>query len=236
MGAEREVALVTGPKWQPRRVAAVAADLPEGVTPDGTRGRILHAALALFAEFGFHGTSVRDIAARVGITAGSVYAHYPSKEDILAELIRIGHEALHGRLEETIASAGPDPAARLTALVRAQVFAHADYPLLATVANNELHALSGDKAWPALALRDRSRRLLLDVLGDGAEAGAFTAPDEVLAAIAIGSMGLRVAAWFGPDQPYSREQVADAFADFALRIAGATPQPAIPPHQALEEA
>jgi hypothetical protein len=33
-------------------------------------------------------------------------------------------------------------------------------------------------------------------------------------------MGLRVAHWFGPDQPYTREQVADTFARFALQIAG----------------
>jgi AcrR family transcriptional regulator len=220
-------------KWQPRRVAAVAVDLPDGVTPPGTRGRILHAALALFAEFGFHGTSVRDIAARVGITAGTLYAHYPSKEDILAEAIRIGHEELHGRLQHTIAEAGSDPAARLAALVRAQVLAHADYPLLATVANNELHALSADKAGPALALRERSRHLLLQVLGEGAEAGAFAVADDGLAAIAIAGIGLRVANWFGPDQPYSREEVADAFAAFALRIVGANPpnQGATPPNR-----
>jgi AcrR family transcriptional regulator len=209
-------------QWEPRRLAAVAVELPEGVTPPGTRGRILHAALALFAEYGFHGASIRDLAGRVGITSATLYAHYPSKEHVLAELVRLGHEELHRRLQRALVAAGPGPAAQLAALVRAHVLAHADYPLLAMVANGELHALSADKAAPALALREQSRQLLLQVLHHGVATGAFAVADEFLAAVAIGSIGLRVASWFGPDLPYTREQVADAFADFALRMVGTT--------------
>lgn len=205
-----------------RRLAAVAVELPEGVTPPGTRGQILHAALALFAEYGFHGTSIRDIARRVGITSASLYAHYPAKADILAELVLLGHQELHTRLQRALVPAGAGPAGQLAALVRAHVLAHADYPLLATVANSELHALTADQAAPALVLREQSRHLLLGVLRHGTATGAFTVADELLAGVAIGSIGLRVAAWFGPDQPYTREEVADAFAEFALRIVGAT--------------
>lgn len=210
------------PTWEPRRLAAVAVALPEGVTPPGTRGRILHAGLALFAEYGFHGTSIRDIAAHAGITSATLYAHYPSKGHVLAELVLVGHQELHRRLQEALVAADAGPAGQLTALVRAQVLAHADYPLLAMVANSELYALAPEQAAPALALREQSRQLLLQVLHHGVTAGAFAVADVLLAAVAIGSMGLRVASWFGPDQPYTREQVADTFAGFALRVAGAT--------------
>jgi AcrR family transcriptional regulator len=192
------------------------------VTPPGTRERILRAGLRLFAELGFHGASIRDIASAAGISSATLYSHYPSKEHILAELVRIGHEELHDRLRRALVTAGSGPAAQLAALVRAQVLAHADYPLLAVVANNELHALSAERAAAALALREQARRLLLDVLRHGCDSGVFAVPDLLLAAIAIGSIGLRVAHWFGPDQPYTREQVADAYADIALRIAGVT--------------
>jgi AcrR family transcriptional regulator len=212
---------VTNPKWGLRRLAAVAVDLPEGVTPPGTRGRILHAGLALFAEFGFHGTSIRDIAARVGISSATLYAHYPSKEHILAELVRAGHEELHGRLQQALVTAGAGPAEQLATLVRAQVLAHADYPLLAMVANNELHALSPDRAAPAMTLREQSTQLLLRVIRNGVTTGVFQLDNEFLAGVAINGIALRVASWFGPDQPYSREQVADVFSDFALRIVGA---------------
>lgn len=206
--------------WNPRRLAAVAVELPDGVTPPGTRGRILHAALRLFAEYGFHGASIRDIAREVGINSATLYAHYPAKEHVLAELTRLGHEELRRRLVEAAAVAGEDPVAQLAALVRAQVLVHTDYPLLALVANHELHALSPERAAPALELREEARRLLLAVLERGVATGAFDVTDVPLTGIAIGSLGMRVANWFGPDQPYTREQVADAFVGFALRLVG----------------
>jgi AcrR family transcriptional regulator len=194
--------------------------LPEGVTPAGTRGRILRSALRLFAEFGFFGTSIRDLAGDAGINSATLYAHYPSKEHILAELILAGHQELHQRLQEALVKTDPGPVEQLSALARAQVYAHTDFPLLALVANSELHALSPELAAPALALREQSRALLLQVLTHGVEQGVFDLDEVGLAAIAMGSLGVRVANWFGPDQPYTREQVADAFAGYALRMAG----------------
>ena len=208
-------------RWEPRRLKAVAVALPEGTTPSGTRGRILLAALRLFAEYGFYGTSIRDLGTEAGINSATLYAHYPSKEQVLADLVLIGHEELQRQLQQALIEAGGGPVEQLAALVRTQVLMHTDYSLLAIVANNELHALSPDQAAPALALREQSRALLLQVLRTGTDRGLFAAPDVDLAAIAIGSMGLRVATWFGPDQPYGRERVADAFAQFALQIAGA---------------
>jgi AcrR family transcriptional regulator len=214
---------MTGPNWEPRRLTAVKAELPEGVTPPGTRGRILHAALRLFAEYGFHGTSIRDLARATEINSATLYAHYAAKEDILAELIALGHVELYNGLWTAVSAAGPSASDRLVALVRAQVYMHADYPLLAVVANNEMHALSPEKAAPALSLREQARQLLYRVLQDGVSSGEFAIDDQMLAAIALGSIGIRVANWFGPDQPYTRDQVADTFAGYALRIVCALP-------------
>ncbi len=49
---------------------------------EGTKDRILSAALDLFADYGFHGVSIRSITARVGIKESSLYNHYKHKEDI----------------------------------------------------------------------------------------------------------------------------------------------------------
>jgi hypothetical protein len=106
------------------------------------------------------------------------------------------------------------------------VLMHADYPLLAMVANSELHCLSAEKAEAALAMREQARNLLYGVLRRGVTSGSWPADpsgDMILAGIAIGSMGIRVATWFGPDQPYTREQVADTFVAYALRLVGGTP-------------
>ena len=214
---------VTELRWDPRRLNAVAVELPEGVTPEGTRGRILRSALRLFAEFGYAGTSIRDIAQGAGINSATLYAHYASKERVLAELVLIGHRELHERLQKSLIRAGAGPVEQLSALVRAHALIHTDYPLLALVANSELHALSPDVAAPALMLREQSRQLLLQVLVRGTAEGDFDVDDVALASIAIGSMGIRIANWFGPDQPFTREQVAQAHVTFARRIVGTTP-------------
>jgi len=207
--------------WQPRRLQAVAAELPPGVTPPGTAGRILHAALRLFSEYGFHGASVRQIAAEVGINPATLYAHYPSKEHTLAELVLLGHQELDRRLRDALAAAPPDPAARLVALVREHALIHCDYPLLAVVANTELHVLTAKAAAPALELLARCRRMLADVLAAGWAAGEFDLVDPDLTAIAIGGLGMQIAHWYAPDSPFTPDQVAGVYAQLALRMTGA---------------
>jgi AcrR family transcriptional regulator len=206
--------------WQPRRLAAVAPELPSGTTPPGTRGRILRTALALFSEYGFYGTSIRQIASQVGINPATLYAHYPSKEQILADLILLGHRELYDRLCHALTSAGPTAPARLAALVREHARIHTDYPLLAVVANTELHVLSPENAAAALALRARCRGFLTDVLAEGARRGEFRLTDPTLTAIAIGGLSMHIAHWFAPGIGYTPDKVADTYVQLALRMAG----------------
>ena len=65
-----------------------------------TKEKILDAALTLFAENGYDGTSVEQIAGIVGIKAPSLYKHYKGKEDILNALI----DSAEARYEEMFGS------------------------------------------------------------------------------------------------------------------------------------
>ena len=208
----------------PRDRSGVPA-LPPRPATDGTRGRILLAGLGLFAEHGFHGTSIRDIAAEAAVQSASLYAHFPFKEAILAELVLAGHEEHHARLVAALLGSGTDPRDRLAALVRAHVRAHTDYPMLAVVANNEMHALSPAAAAPAVAVRRRSEALLAEVLAMGHQQGAFDLVHPEATAAAIGGMGIRVASWYpAPQAGLNPSQLADVYASLALRMAGARPQ------------
>jgi len=205
-----------------RKVRPGVPALPPRPATDGTRGRILLAGLGLFAEHGFHGTSIRDIAAQAGVQSASLYAHFPSKEGILAELVVAGHEEHHTRLVTALLEAGTDPRDRLAALVRAHVQAHTDYPMLAVVANNEMRALSPMAAAPAAAMRRRSEALLAEVLAMGHQEGVFDVVHIEATAAAIGGMGIRVASWYpAPEAGLDPSQLADVYASLALRMAGA---------------
>ena len=205
-----------------RRLAAVATLLPPGAAPEGSRGLILSASLRLFAEHGYGGASIRDIAERAGIKGATVYSHYPSKAQVLADLIRIGHEEHFRRMRAALLNAGPEPRFQLTAIVRAHVLAHAEYPMLAVVANAELHALPPEFAAPILELRHQSEAQLLEVIQRGVGLGVFHVADPQLAVLAIGAMGLRVAHWYGPEIGKTPDEIADSFAEFACRVVGVT--------------
>ena len=59
-----------------------------------TRERILDAALGLFAERGFHGTSMPALAERAGVAAGTPYRHFDGKERIVNEVYRRAKRSL----------------------------------------------------------------------------------------------------------------------------------------------
>jgi len=67
--------------------AGVSGAWTGGGRASDTRGRILDAAVSLFGEHGYAGTSVRDIAERLGLTKAALYYHFPSKETILDALL-----------------------------------------------------------------------------------------------------------------------------------------------------
>lgn len=204
-----------------RRLAATTARLLPGLNPSEGAGRVLGAALKLFAERGYAGASVRDVAAAAGVKPATIYAHYPSKEHILAELCRIGHEEQYRSVRSAVLESGGDPRDQIVAYVRAHVGFHTSYPMLAVVANSELHVLSEDLGAATFVLRRESEGLLQDIVKRGAHSGVFKVVDPWLTVAAIGGMGLRVAYWFSPAYKLSAKQVADGYAEFALRLLAA---------------
>jgi AcrR family transcriptional regulator len=207
------------------RILARDVRLPTGSLPAGTAGRILQVGLTLFARNGFHGTSIRDIGRELGLKPANLYDHFPSKEHLLAELVRIGHDEHLRVLQRALVDAEPGPAAQIVALVGAHVRLHAEYAMLAVVANNEMHSLSSELVAPALALRRQAEGLLLDVIGRGIGDGVFDTPDPFLATAAIGGMGMRVANWYRANEVLSIDRLAAVYAEFALRILGVRAAP-----------
>lgn len=198
--------------------------LPPRADSNGTLRRIYEQALVLFADRGYHGVSVREIAQACGIKASSIYAHLSSKEQLLHHLILMAHEEHREGLRDALLGAGADPVDQLRALVSAHVRYHAEYAVLAMVGNNELHALSADSAVEIQAIRSADLQLFTEVIERGVKLGVFACPDPFLATAMVGSAGIRVAAWFVAQEAYTggreytADEVADAYAEFALKI------------------
>lgn len=197
--------------------------LPARAGTDGTLRRLQEAALEQFADRGYHGVSMRELAAATGVQASSLYAHVPSKERLLRDLILVAHEEHRAVLRAALIETGEDPSEQLAACVRAHVSFHVTYPVLATVANNELHALSAAGEREVRLVRGEAERLIQDIIERGVRRGVFRVDDTWLATAAIGGMGIRTAVWYRnlAGRTYSTEQVCDAYVEFALRIVGA---------------
>lgn len=198
--------------------------LPPRADFNGTLRRIYEHSLVLFADRGYHGVSMREIAQACGIKASSIYAHVSSKEQLLYDLIFMAHEEHREGLRDALLGAGAEPVDQLRALVSAHVRYHAEYATLAMVGNNELHALSADNAVEIHAIRSADLQLFTDVIERGVKLGVFHCPDPFLATAMVGSAGIRVAAWFVAQQAYTggheytADEVANAYAEFALKI------------------
>ncbi len=210
-------------EWRPALRAVRAAKLPAGLAADGVPLKILGAALRLFATHGFHGASIRDIVSLVELQASAVYAHFPSKEHILAELTRAGHEAHFNALQSALLEE-EDPALQLAAFVRTNAIFHVTHPHLAIVVNTEMYALSDELAAPALALRRQTTALLLRILERGERMGRFAMPSahvRNIAAAAIGAMAVRTPYWYGPETGFEASELAEGQVALALRMVGA---------------
>jgi AcrR family transcriptional regulator len=122
-----------------------------------------HLALALFAEQGFGQVSMRDLAAQLGIKAGSIYHHVESKEALLFEFI----EELYEQLLENADLAARlhrEPAARLAALIDAHLALHEPMGLHFRLAELEARCLSGERLEQARDLRAAYEETLLEPL------------------------------------------------------------------------
>ncbi len=196
------------------------AILPPGGLAEGTRRRILEVGLRLFAARGFHGTSVRDLAAALELQPSALYAHFPSKEHLLAELVLLGYQAQQEIVRTRMREAGDHPVAQIRALVRSNAWMHATYPQLAVIANEEAHSLPAELLEPVLAVRGESVSMLIELIMRGIAAKLFFPPDPFTTAAALGAMAMRIPYWFEATNEQAIESLMDNQAELALRMLG----------------
>ncbi|MGB4135746.1 MAG: TetR/AcrR family transcriptional regulator [Microbacterium sp.] len=91
-----------------------------GTTRSGRRDELVQIAGRLFAENGFHVTTIRDVADAAGIQSGSLYHHFTSKESMVEELLReYWVKLLEGYRD--VAARESDPTLAARALIRRSV-------------------------------------------------------------------------------------------------------------------
>ncbi|MCG8391770.1 MAG: TetR/AcrR family transcriptional regulator [Pseudomonadales bacterium] len=175
---------------------------------DSPRGRLLSAAAHLFRDKGFDRTTVRDIAASVGIQSGSIFHHFKSKEDILYAVME---EVIHfntARLRDAMAAEATTKG-KLRALIRAELQSIVgDTAEAMTVMVTEWRCLGEDKQRKALELRSIYEQLWLDVLTDLHQQGILKTDPFIMRRLLTGMTGW-TPNWFDREGPLSLDDLAD---------------------------
>ena len=198
-----------------------------GVNLDSA-ARIRRAAIVLFRERGFHGTSVRQLGDAVEMESASLYYHYESKQAILADLFHHTMDALIEGVEQAL-SRQTGAVDKLRAAVLFHVHFHITHQDEAFISHSELRALVDPHRDAIVAKRDRYERLFRDLLESGRREGLFAITDAALVTTAMLMMCSGVSDWFGSHGRLSADTVAHQFAEMALRLVQASEKPVTQP-------
>jgi TetR/AcrR family transcriptional regulator, cholesterol catabolism regulator len=172
------------------------------------RSELTRQAARLFAEKGYHGTSIGDLAEAMGVQKGSLYAHIASKADLLWEVARGGAEAFEAALD-----AVPDdlPAVeRIRLALRGHLRVVAEQLDVATVFVREWRYLEGERREEFLTARRRYEERFRALFREGRELGELrTDLDEASAALLALSAANWAYTWLVPGR--DTDELADRF-------------------------
>lgn len=183
---------------------------------------ILSSALECFMEQGYHGTTIRQVAARAGLSVPGLYHHYPSKHALLVALMSHAMLDLWTRSQLALTEAGATVPRQFDLLVECLVLFHARRRELAFIAYGEIRSLNGTARSEHIAARDRQQRLMDSIIQQGVETGIFSTHYPREASTAIITMCTGVAQWFQPDGPLSPEELVERYREIAAKAVGQT--------------
>ncbi|GAA2365916.1 TetR/AcrR family transcriptional regulator [Dactylosporangium salmoneum] len=179
------------------------------------RAAILEQAARLFAERGFEGTSLLDIAQAAELTRPALYHYFASKDEILATLVEQESAGAAEKLRE-IAAGELDPTERLRAAIHELVLDRAAAPERFRMLDRSERALPPPIAERHVHAKRTALAAVTGIIAAGIRAGEFRETDERMAALAVIGMCNWVAWWYHPGRDPEPAAVAAALAEQAV--------------------
>ena len=174
------------------------------------RSALTREAARLFAERGYHGTSIGDLADALGVQKASLYAHIRSKQDLLYATMREGADAFHRALD-----AVPEDVPvveRIRHALRGHLRVVAEQLDVATVFVQEWRYLEGERREEILAERRRYEERIRALFREGRDLGHLrTDLDDAAAALLMLSAANWAYTWLRPGR--DTDELADRFYD-----------------------
>lgn len=187
-----------------------------------TKKAIREAAIKRIYKYGFEAMKLRDLAADVGITAGSLYNYITQKEDFLFQLMTEIMDAV--RADVAVEMDGvTDPAERLRRYIAFHLNWHISRRMEVSIGTMELRSLSPEHYDIIVGYREEYQGVLTDILQDGQDAELWNVADVKIATYAIIAMLTGIANWYRADGPYTHEELIQQHIDLIMQGLNATP-------------
>jgi AcrR family transcriptional regulator/DNA-binding XRE family transcriptional regulator len=183
----------------------------------------LAAALTAFVDFGYHGSTMRTIAGRAGLSVSGLYHYYESKHDMLVALLDIVMADLDGRMHAARAEGG-DPLARVALLVECLALLHSHRRATAFLGASEMRSLEPEAYARLAAIRRAQQQQVDEEVQAAVAAGQLSTPAPKEAARAVVTMCTAIVQWYRPDGPTTPGQIAEQYVEFALDLLRRTPR------------
>ncbi len=172
------------------------------------KAELTRTAARLFAERGFHGTSMGDLAEAMGVQKGSLYSLTGSKQELLFETMREGAEAFHAALDAVPEDAPAIERVRLA--LRGHLRVVAEQIDVATVFTREWRYLEDAYAEEIIAERRRYEERWRGLFREGVDTGGLrTDLDSGAAALLVLSAANWAYTWLTPER--DTDELADRF-------------------------
>lgn len=185
------------------------------VTTRNTREDVVRAAGRLFADRGYHGTSMRDLGKELGLLGSSLYSHVSSKQDLLVEVVEEGARLFEASAESALEVEGT-ASQRLEALIAGHVDVVVDNIDVARTFLNEARLLDDEYRQRIVAARDHYEEAFRSVIREGVAGGSFdSSVDAKTASIFILSILNAIERWYRPDGELDRDALVNELSTFA---------------------
>ena len=179
---------------------------------------ILRTAAEVLYEKGYHGATMEDISARLLMTKGSMYYYFKTKEDLYYEchkmIIDIAINAVHDIQVKKLSSVE-----KLKEAIASHIRITINELALSSTIDNPEEKFSGEYLTGIISMRSKYEACFDQIILDGIESGEFHNVDVKFYRLLIFGAINQVQQWYSKEGNKSKEEIAELFSDYLLRIA-----------------
>lgn len=181
-----------------------------------TKAAIHTAGRALIYKHGYEGMNLRELADAVGLQQGSLYNHFPSKQQMLFDLMKEHLVTIIDELKSVLAR-DSDPLAQMKAFIAFHLIYHMQRQDEVYINNSELRSLEPGNLRKINGLRYEYERLVIGIIEAGIKTKQFKVSEPKVAAFALIALLTGICNWYKPGGRLSKAALVDIHTEMALR-------------------